>query len=482
VINSHLEVKKTLLEKNELDDACLIKVLNKSLAKGAEYADIYLQHSVEESWFLEDGVVKRGFYNISQGGAVHAVIGEQSGFAYTENLILPAMLQAATAASNIVDFKRVSSPLQIKTTYSPDIYSHSYQAIVLEDSLKIKLLNNVNSLAYSLDSRVKQVRASLSINYEALYFMNNEGESITEGRPLIRLDVFIIMMNDNGLKEESHAGQGGRMTIQEFLVSNPVDSLVKEAVAIADHGLRAEQAPAGVMPVVLAPGWPGVLLHEAVGHGLEADFNRRNSSAFSKMMGEKVASEFCTIIDDATIPNARGSLAVDDEGVVGQETVLIENGILKSYLTDRLSAKIMGMPKTGNGRRESYAFLPMPRMTNTFMQAGKHDPEDIIKSVDKGIYCINFSGGQVDITSGKFVFSANQAYLIENGKLTKPVKNLTLIGDGPEILKEVSMVGYDLALDNGIGVCGKDGQSVPVGVGQPTMKLDKLVVGGSVLG
>lgn len=470
------EITRKLLGEFSVSSSDLYKSINVALSTGGDYADIYMQNRISEFWALEDNKVKQCCYDVIQGAAVHVTNKEQSGFAYTEDISAANLLKIAKQASLISTGSqnyKCNDFLEIR-------YNRIYSDKILDiDNLKkMKLLEDLNDFAYKECSNVSKVRANLSIEYDLIYFVNNLGNEVYSARPMVRLDVNIIITNEDK-KEQGHAGIGGRYSLSDFLLQSPHKTIVKEAIDVANHALLSNQAPAGNMPVVLGPGWPGVLLHEAVGHGLEADFNRKKSSVYTDMIGKQIANSRCTIIDNALISNCRGSLDVDDEGVKGQETILVEKGILNSFMTDRLSARIMNIHATGNGRRESYAHMPMPRMTNTYMQAGDDDPVDIIRSVEKGIYCTNFSGGQVDITSGKFVFAANVAYLIENGKLTQPVKNLTLIGDGSEVLKEVSMIGFDLSLDNGIGVCGKDSQSVPVGVGQPTLKIDVMTVGGA---
>lgn len=472
------EVEPVLLAPGELDPTALMTVIGKCLSSGAEYVDVFLQNTVSESWMLEDGEVKKALHDVSAGAAVHLMQGVQSGFAYTENIVLPAIENAADLASSLFQSGSPQPLVPIKATEHLPVYPHHQTVMQMADAQKIALLKAVDQHARQLDSHVIQVHAGLSLSYEHMYVLNSIGVCAADVRPLIRLDVTVSLL-DNGRREQGHAAIGGRYDLSEFLITQPEKHIAFEAVRLAQHGFNAQPAPAGLMPVVLGSGWPGILLHEAIGHGLEGDFNRRGSSAFSDKIGQRVATDHCTVVDDATLSCQRGSLAVDDEGVVGQETVLIEAGILKGYILDRTNARLMGMQSTGNGRRESYAFPPLPRMTNTFLRNGTEAPEDIIASVEKGVYCTNFSGGQVDITSGKFVFSANEAYLIEQGKVTQPIKHLTLIGDGPSVLTQVSMIGSDWALDSGIGVCGKAGQSIPVGVGQPTIKIDEMVVGGT---
>ncbi|MDF2867955.1 MAG: tldD protein, partial [Gammaproteobacteria bacterium] len=441
-------------------------------------ADLYFQSSYSESWLLEDGIVKEGSHEVDRGVGVRAISGEKTGFSYSNEIILPALEQSAAAASSIA---KSAYPNQLKIQGNLRNQQLLYPAVnplhSLEASAKIALLREVDAEARRSDPRVKQVIASLSATYETILIANHEGKLVADIRPLVRLNVSVIV-EQNGRRERGSTGGGGRYDYHYFTQGLAID-YAREAVREALVNLEAVDAPAGTMPVVLGPGWPGVLLHEAVGHGLEGDFNRKGTSAFSGRIGERVASPGCTVVDDGTLQGRRGSLNVDDEGTPTQCTVLIENGILKNYMQDNLNARLMGMQPTGNGRRESYAHLPMPRMTNTYMLAGPYNPAEIIASVDRGIYAVNFAGGQVDITSGKFVFAASEAYLIEKGKVTRPIKGATLIGNGPEVLTKVSMIGNDLKLDAGVGVCGKDGQSIPVGVGQPTLKIDSLTVGGT---
>ncbi|MFT5111586.1 MAG: TldD protein [Parasphingorhabdus sp.] len=455
----------------------LLGVLNN---RQIDYGDLYFQYTVHESWSLEDGAVKSGSRNIDQGVGIRAVSGEKTGFSYSDELSMPILTEAARAARAIAKAGSEGSN-QISSKPDSSLIAALYEPVnpitSLADQDKIELLKRIESVARAADPRVSQVMASLAGLQQTILIIRNDGKTVADIRPLVRLNVSVIA-EQGGRREQGSAGGGGRYEYSYFSESGKPEEYAREAVRQALVNLDAVEAPAGAMPVVLGPGWPGVLLHEAIGHGLEGDFNRKGSSAFSGRVGEKVASEFCTVVDDGTIANRRGSLSVDDEGVPSQNTVLIENGILKGYMQDSLNARLMGVESTGNGRRESYAHLPMPRMTNTYMLAGNHDPGEIVESVEKGLYAVNFGGGQVDITSGKFVFSASEAYLIENGKITRPVKGATLIGDGPDVLTRVSMVGNDLELDSGIGVCGKEGQSVPVGVGQPTLKIDEITVGG----
>ena len=476
------QVTECLLLPHELDETTLARLLRQLMGHQIDFGDFYFQSSYHESWVLEDSIVKDGSYNIDQGVGVRAVSGEKTGFAYSDEISLLALSQSVIAARGIAD-SGGSGEIKIwQPARSVELYPAMDPLNSLAKPQKIALLEQIDRFARTLDPAVTQVIASLSGVYEEVLVAGTDGTLCADIRPLVRLNC-TVLVERNGRRERGSSGGGGRFGYDYFLepVGDEIRALgyAREAVRQAFVNLEAMDAPAGSMPVVLGPGWPGVLLHEAVGHGLEGDFNRKGSSAFAGKIGQKVASEHCTIVDDGTLPGRRGSVSMDDEGVSGQNTVLIEKGILKGYIQDKLNARLMGVATTGNGRRESYAHLPMPRMTNTYMLAGEYDPEEIIASVKQGIYAPNFGGGQVDITSGKFVFSASEAYLIENGRITTPIKGATLIGNGPEAMQQVSMVGRDLALDAGVGVCGKEGQSVPVGVGQPTLKLDMMTVGGT---
>ncbi len=470
--------RKNILEPSAIGDADLERTLGQLLRHSVDTADLYFQSNRFESWVLEDGIVKEGSHNIEQGVGVRAIAGEKTGFAYSDEIMLPALTQAATAARAIAHSGGEGKVQAWRGQSTPALYRPEDPLTTLSENERVKLLEAVDAEARRQDPRVKQVIVSLAGEFSQVLIAASDGTLSGDVRPLVRLNVSVIVEQD-GRREQASAGGGGRFGYGYFLEDQRAFSYAREAVRQALLCLEASDAPAGTMTVVLGPGWPGVLLHEAIGHGLEGDFNRKGSSAFSGRMGERVATDQCTVVDDGTIPNRRGSLNVDDEGTPSQNTVLIEDGVLAGYMQDKMNAKLMGMKPTGNGRRESYAHLPMPRMTNTYMLPGKYAPEEIIASVEKGLYAVNFGGGQVDITSGKFVFSANEAYLIENGKVTRPVKGATLIGNGPDVLTRVSMVGNDLELDWGIGVCGKEGQSVPVGVGQPTLKIDSLTVGGT---
>lgn len=477
--NNLILARKVLLEPAGLTENQLQTILSQLLSPSVDMADLYFQATQSESWVLEDRIVKNGSFNIERGVGVRAISGEKTGFAYSDDIILPALQSAATMAASITRIGQhgCMNAWQKKTSVNP-LYLPVDPISSLNEREKLDLLRQVDEAARTMDPRVQQVNVSLVGAQETILVLNSDGSMSADIRPLVRLNVSVIA-DEKGQSEQGFAGGGGRTDYHYFIRDNIAVDLAKEAVRQAILNLEAVPAPAGMMPVVLGPGWPGVLLHEAVGHGLEGDFNRKGSSTFTGRIGERVASPGCTVVDDGTLPNRRGSLTIDDEGTPTQRTILIEKGILKGYMQDKLNARLMGTQSTGNGRRESYSCLPMPRMTNTYMLPGPYAPEEIIASVDKGLYAVNFSGGQVDITSGRFVFSACEAYLIENGRITRPVKGATLIGNGPEVLTHVSMVGHDLKLDSGIGSCGKEGQSVPVGVGQPTLKIDSLTVGGT---
>ena len=468
-----LILKPAGLSINDID-----QVMGHLLSNQVDQADIYFQSSRSESWVLEDGIVKDGNYNIEQGVGLRAVSGEKTGFAYSEELTMPNMLEAASSVKSIASLG--SSGIIKPTSFNkaPVLYNAIDPLNSMSREEKIALLKRVDQQTREIDSRIEQVVISLVGVYEVVLVATEDGHLSGDIRPLVRMNVTVIV-EENGRREQGGSGGGARQGYEYFIEDDRAMSYAREAVRLALVNLEAVDAPAGTMTVVLGPGWPGILLHEAIGHGLEGDFNRKGSSAFSGRIGEKVASPLCTVVDDGTLDGRRGSLSVDDEGTQSQCTTLIENGVLKGYMHDKMNARLMGHAVTGNGRRESYAHLPMPRMTNTYMLAGKSDPADILSSVKNGLYAVNFAGGQVDITSGKFVFSASEAYLIENGKITSPVKGATLIGNGPDVLTKVSMVGNDLKLDQGVGTCGKEGQSVPVGVGQPTLKIDGLTVGGT---
>ncbi len=467
-----------MLEPVGLDEQHLNRTLGKIMQGGIDYADLYFQVSRQESWTLEDSIIREGSFSHDQGVGVRAVSGEKTGFAYSDELMLPALEHAAQAARAIARQGASKSLPAWQRGSGEPLYPLTDPTASISDLQKTELLTRLEAATRDLDKRVEQVIISMSSSQDLILVAGSDGTLAADMRPLVRLNVSVILEED-GRREQGYAGGGARAGLDYFLDGDLPLEYAREAVRQASVQLEAVPAPAGTMPVVLGAGWPGILLHEAVGHGLEGDFNRKGTSAFSGKLGLRVASPLCTIVDDGTIPNRRGSLAIDDEGTPGKYNVLVEEGILRGYMQDKLNARLMGVEPTGNGRRESFAHVPMPRMTNTYMLAGPHDAEEIIASVDKGLYAPNFGGGQVDITSGKFVFSASEAYLIEKGKITAPVKGAMLIGDGPEALTKISMVGNNLELDTGVGTCGKDGQSVPVGVGQPTLKIDELTVGGT---
>ncbi|AXA84378.1 metalloprotease TldD [Lysobacter oculi] len=448
------------------------------LASGADFGDLYFQHSRRESWSMEDGIVKDGAHAIEQGVGVRAISGEKTGFAYSGEIDAAALLAAAGSARAIARDGGASSAQALARRDARLLYRADDPIDALGNEAKVEALRRVDALLRSLDPRVQQVMVSLSAAIDTVLVARSDGVLAADVRPLVRMNVQVIV-EQNGRRESGYAGFGGRYSYEQLLGDGQPEKFAREALRQALVNLESIDAPAGVMPVVLGNGWTGVLLHEAVGHGLEGDFNRKGTSTYAGRMGQRVASPGVTIVDDATLAGRRGSLNCDDEGTPTQSTTLIEDGVLTGYMQDTLNARLMGMAPTGNGRRESYAHLVMPRMTNTYMLAGQDEPEDMIRSVKRGLYAVNFGGGQVDITSGKYVFSATEAYLIEDGKVTAPVKGATLIGNGPETMQRVTMIGHDLALDDGVGVCGKDGQSVPVGVGQPSLKISEMTVGGT---
>lgn len=470
--------RESLLVPAEISDSVLQRVLGGILGNAVDHADIYFQSSYHESWSLEDSHVKHGSFNVERGVGVRAVSGEKTGFAYSDEVELAALDQAAAAAKSIAQSGGNQHVQAWQAQQPPALYPADNPLPSLDQAAKIRLLEEVDRVARQADPRVIQVNASLSGVHEVVLMAESDGTLAADVRPLVRLNVSVIV-EEHGRREQGFAGGGGRGDYNYFLENDRGAEFSREAVRQAIVNLQAAPAPAGTMPVVLGPGWPGVLLHEAIGHGLEGDFIRKGTSAFAGRLGERVAAPGVTVVDDGTLPGRRGSLTVDDEGTQSHCTTLIEDGILTGYMLDKHNARLLGMQSTGNCRRESYAHLPLVRMTNTYMRNGHHDPQEIIASVEKGLYAVNFAGGQVDITSGKFVFSTAEAYLIENGKITTPVKGATLIGNGPDVLTKVSMIGNDCQLDSGIGVCGKEGQSVPVGVGQPTLKVDELTVGGT---
>ncbi|WP_442965322.1 metalloprotease TldD [Pseudomonas sp. CGJS7] len=461
-----------------LDAGGLERSFGALLGPGIDFGDLYFQHSRRESWSVEDGIVKDGSHSIEQGIGVRAISGEKTGFAYSDEINSDALLGAAKSARAIAREGSAQQTRQLVRGGGRSLYPSDDPIDSIANETKVEALRKLDKLLRAADPRVKQVMVSLSGGIDTVLVARSDGVLAADVRPLVRLNVQVIV-EQNGRRESGYSGGGGRYSYAELLGGDKPERFAREALRQALVNLDAIDAPAGVMPVVLAAGWPGVLLHEAVGHGLEGDFNRKGTSVYAGRMGQRVASKGVTIVDDGTLEGRRGSLNVDDEGTPTNCTTLIEDGVLVGYMQDTLNARLMGMAPTGNGRRESFAHLPMPRMTNTYMLAGTHDPEEMIRSVKKGLYAVNFGGGQVDITSGKYVFSATEAYLIEDGKITAPVKGATLIGNGPETMQKVSMIGHDLALDEGVGVCGKDGQSVPVGVGQPSLLIDGLTVGGT---
>jgi len=457
-----------LLTPYGLDEGHLLKSLGAIFTHRVDYADLYFQFTRSESWSLEEGIVKTGSFSIDQGVGVRAVSGDKTAFSYSDEISEHALLQAAAATRTIA--RQGAGRIKVASTIQPGsaraLYSEHDPLASLDATAKVKLVEKIERIARAKDPRVSQVMAGLSGEYDVVLVVRSDGVSLT------------VIAEQNGRREVGSAGGGGRYDYSYF-TDELLEKYASEAVASALVNLEARPAPAGPMTVVLGPGWPGVLLHEAIGHGLEGDFNRKGSSAFSGRIGERVAAKGVTVVDDGTIADRRGSLNIDDEGNPTQCTTLIEDGILKGYIQDTMNARLMNMPVTGNARRESFAHLPMPRMTNTYMLAGDRDPAEILASVKNGLYASNFGGGQVDITNGKFVFSASEAWMIEDGKLSYPVKGATLIGNGPEVLNRVTMIGHDMKLDSGVGVCGKEGQSVPVGVGQPTLKIEGMTVGGT---
>ena len=475
-------VEHNLLTDSQLTREQLEQTLSYIHQHKVDYADLYFQSSYNETWVLEDGLIKEGSYNIERGVGVRAVSGDKTGFSYSDAINIEALNKAAMAARSIAQAGD-SKSIQVFSDVTAKQQFPSLQPITsMQDSDKVALLKEIESYIREIAPDAQQVVSSMSAVYEEVLVAASDGTFATDIRPLIRLNCSVLL-EKNGRRERGSAGGGARLDygyFKELVEGQPRwVEYAKEAVRMAKVNLEAIEAPAGAMPVVLGAGWPGVLLHEAVGHGLEGDFNRKGASAFSGKVGEQVASTLCTVVDDGTMANRRGSLNIDDEGTPAGYNVLIEKGILKGYMQDKMNARLMGVSPTGNGRRESYAHLPMPRMTNTYMLPGEHSQQEIISTVEKGVFASNFGGGQVDITSGKFVFSASEAYLIEDGKITQPIKGATLIGNGPDVMHKISMVGNDLELDRGVGVCGKDGQSVPVGVGQPSLKIDEITVGGT---
>ncbi|HPU81418.1 metalloprotease TldD [Accumulibacter sp.] len=469
--------RKTLLTPYGLDVADLTQVFGKIMTHQVDYADLYFQYSRSEGWSLEEGIVKAGSFSIDEGVGVRALAGEKTAFAYSDDISAQALGDAAGAVRAIAAAGQERGVPALKRRSGHQLYVPHDPLASLDAASKVKLLEKLEAMARAEDARVTQVMAHLAGEYEVILVAGSDGRLAADARPLVRVSLTVIV-EEGGQREQGSAGGGGRTDYGCF-TDAVLQGYAREAVHQAVTNLAARPAPAGTMTVVLGPGWPGILLHEAVGHGLEGDFNRKGSSTFAGRIGSRVAASGVTVIDDGTLAERRGSLNIDDEGNPTQRTVLIEDGILKGYMQDGLNARLMGVAPTGNGRRESFAHLPLPRMTNTTMLNGDRSPEEIIKSVKKGIYAVNFGGGQVDITNGKFVFSMSEAYLIEDGKVTSPVKGATLIGSGPDAMNQVSMIGNDMRLDPGVGTCGKDGQSVPVGVGQPTLRIDGLTVGGT---
>jgi len=456
----------------------LQKLIFNQLHAKIDYSDIYLQNTLSESWVLEDRQVKRGSFAINRGAGIRVVSGDKTGFAYCDDINMLSITESFQAAKSIAAQGAKISSQGVKITASPSLYKPVNPIESLSSTSKIALLNELDTYVRGLDARITDVSASIAAEYDVISIINSKGLVAGDIRPLVHISV-TVWIEDNGRRESGRAGGGGRYDFQELQNLNIPLTIASQAVHEATINLQSVPSPAGTMEVVLGAGWPGILLHEAVGHGLEGDFNRKKISTFSNSMGTQVAAKGVTVVDNGTLPNRRGSLNIDDEGTPTQCTTLIENGVLVNYMQDELNARLMGMQSTGNCRREAYNCIPMPRMTNTYMLAGQHSKEEILSSVKKGLYAVNFGGGQVDITSGQFVFTISEAYLIENGKVTRPIKGATLIGNGPEVMKKISMVGNDLQLDPGIGTCGKDGQSVPVGVGQPTLKINEIVVGGT---
>jgi TldD protein len=467
-----------LLAPTGLDLDVLQRAFGSLLGPGIDFGDLYFQHARREGWSMEDGIVKDGTHSIEQGVGVRAISGEKTGFAYSDDLDANALIAAAHSAKAIARDGNAQAPHALVANDARVLYPALDPIDAMGNEAKVAALRRVDGLLRSLDPRVQQVMVGLTGGVDTVLVARSDGVLAADVRPLVRMNVQVIV-EQGGRRESGYAGFGGRYSYEELLADGKPEKFAREALRQALVNLDAIDAPAGVMPVVLGNGWPGVLLHEAVGHGLEGDFNRKGTSTFAGRMGQQVAAKGVTIVDDGTLEGRRGSLNIDDEGETTRCTPLIEDGILVGYMQDSLNARLMGMAPTGNGRRESFAHLVMPRMTNTYMRAGSHDPEEMIRSVKRGLYAVNFGGGQVDITSGKYVFSATEAYMIEDGRITAPVKGATLIGNGPETMLKVAMIGHDLALDDGVGVCGKDGQSVPVGVGQPSLLISEMTVGGT---
>ena len=471
-------IKEYIFPENNLDAGKIENIVSEASGSNIDLADLYMQYTTVESWTCEDGIVKNGSQQIDSGFGIRSISQEKTGFSYGNNFDYEEILKASKLSKSIVQ-SNSPKPLKLKEYVDfKKLYIADSPLTSITDDRKVDFLKEIDKYIKSKDKRVQQVIINLSASFDSIFVANSLGSYSFDDRPLVRFNVMVILKSGDRL-ERGSAGGGGRYCYQNLIDTNRPFELADEAIRIADVNLTSKPCKAGNTTVVLGSGWPGVLLHEAVGHGLEGDFNRKKTSNFSDQIGEKVASELCTVIDDGTIDDRRGSLSIDDEGTPTAKNILIENGILKGYMQDLMNAKLMNVKPTGNGRRESYAHLPMPRMTNTYMLGGESNAEEIIDSVKDGIYAVNFSGGQVDITSGQFVFTASEAYRIESGKIKNPIKGMTLIGNGPDVLKKVSMVANDMKLDDGVGTCGKEGQSVPVGVGQPTLKIDDITVGGT---
>ena len=477
-MNALAIAESRLLAPTGLDTDALQRAFGTLLGPGIDFGDLYFQHTRRESWSMEDGIVKDGAHAIEQGVGVRAISGEKTGFAYSDDLDAAALIASAQSARAIARDGRQHAGQALARNSGRQLYPALDPVDAFANEAKVALLRRVDALVRALDPRVQQAMVSLSGGVDTVLVARSDGVLAGDVRPLVRMNIQVIV-EQNGRRESGFAGFGGRYSYEQLLADDKPEKFAREALRQALVNLDAIDAPAGTMPVVLGHGWPGVLLHEAVGHGLEGDFNRKGTSTYAGRIGQRVAAKGVTIVDDGTLDGRRGSLNIDDEGTPTSCTTLIEDGILAGYMQDTLNARLMGMAPTGNGRRESFAHLTMPRMTNTYMRAGTHDPQEMIRSVKRGLYAVNFGGGQVDITSGKYVFSATEAYLIEDGKVTAPVKGATLIGNGPETMQRVAMIGTDMALDDGVGICGKDGQSVPVGVGQPSLLISELTVGGT---
>jgi TldD protein len=467
-----------LFNQSDVCQNSILESLKKLSAKNIDYGDIYCQKTINESWGIEEGIIKTGAFSIDQGVGVRAVSGEKTGFSYVDDLTNSSIISSAKTAREIINFGQEASIKGIKKNIIKPLYSCDNPLDEFTSLQKVQLLKDIDLYARSLDKNIIQVNANLSGEYDVVLIASTDGVYSADIRPLVRMNVSVVI-EKNGKRESFHAGGGGRCGYDFFLNNSTWQEYVKRSILGANRNLAAVAAPAGSMPVILGSGWPAVLLHEAIGHGLEGDFNRKKTSHFSNLMGEKIASDICTVVDDGTLKDRRGSISIDDEGTPSQKNTLIENGRFVSYIKYNLTDILMKTKTTANCRRESYAHIPLPRMTNTYMLPGKSHIDEMISSVKKGIYAVNFNGGQVDITSGQFVFVTDEAYMVENGKITTPIKGATLVGSGPEVMQNITMVGDDFALDSGVGSCGKDGQTVPVGVGQPSLKISKITVGGT---